>query len=66
MTMKKNKISKTYSKKYLTKITYPLKPFFDFPASEVFDVEVDFPEASPLTFSPDSENIKKDELIPQS
>ena len=44
---------------YWRKITYPLKPFFDFPASEVFDVEVDFPEASPLTFSPDSENIKE-------
>ena len=44
-------------------IAYPLNPFFDFPASEVFDVEVDFPGAStpelvPPTFSPDSANKK--------
>ena len=44
--------------------TYPLKPFLDFPASEVFVVEDGFADVSipellpPPTFSPDSKSTK--------
>ena len=49
--------------------THPLKPFLDFPASEVFVVEEVFDEVSipellpPPTFSPDSESTKQYDFI---